>query len=125
MSGGKQDMEAQRFDELTRELARPVSRGRALKVALASALGGMLGMRRVSTAGAATSRCPSGTTLCNGQCVPNVTSSEGMACNGTCCAAGTVCVGGACVTNACCSPTGCTTCTPGKLCINGACAIVC
>ena len=128
-------MEDERFDELTRSLARPVSRRQIIKVLVATAVGGLL-MRKGTSgawadeggnsdcahwcndhfAGEGRGDCKSdaahGTGLCHSPCGPG--GSGGTLCGGpdyastTCCATGQVCT----PSGTCCIPA-------GGLCIRG------
>jgi len=117
-------MEDQRFDQLTKVLARSVSRRAALKAAVATTIGGFFVVRTRGIVAAdeckcfgvkcnhdhqcCTSRCdpttkqcvcPTGATLCNGVCTPNCSGGQVLNAN-TCqcaCTSGTVLCNGSCV----------------------------
>jgi hypothetical protein len=111
-------VEPQQFDDLTRRLSGSITRRGALKTALVTAIGGIFGLSRTQNAGASSSRCPSGTNLCNGQCVPNNPGT--ISCNGVCCQkAGQVCAGGSC----CPVPLACGSvcCPPNQACFGNTC----
>lgn len=87
-------MEQERFDELTRKLASPVTRKTALKAVVATTLGGAFSLTGLSRAGACKAngdKCEHDHQCCSGNCppVPNPKGTKycaalGPPCEGTC-----------------------------------------
>ena len=95
------------FDDVSRIIASPVSRRKALKM-VSGAFGGAiltsLGLGRPSWAQTSASSaackpaCASGQTCCNGKCC----GSGQKCCNGVCCSPGSTCCNGKCCSGPCC-----------------------
>src|SRR5579864_5070283 len=111
-------MEPQTFDELTRRFARRQSRATAVKLAFATAVGGVFGLSKRGPAHAGSSTCPPEMVPCHGSCVPN--SPTQVACSGVCCQPGQTCAGGKC----CLAPRACGSicCRADQACFGNACA---
>lgn len=123
-------MDEDRFDALTRFVARPRTRRqlvRALGGGALAALGGVIGADRTRAAD-----CPSGV-VCSAQCCPNASDMclagrctscpSGVICSARCCpSASDICLSGQCTS--CPSGVSCTgrCCADGETCVNGLCS---
>ena len=99
VGGEEKIVEDQRFDELTRRFARPISRRQAFKVLVVSLVGGAFaGLSRGLTQAAT---CPSGQTNCRAadgtpHCVNTSTDTNNCGACKTQCPKGATCVNGTC-----------------------------